>query len=61
MTQTSVMPHSATGWKAIAKMIDVSVRTAKTYYKKLDLPVKHNRAGKPVLLYEDYSTWINTK
>jgi hypothetical protein len=37
------------GWKAISQFLEVSEKTAITYYKHKGLLVKKNRAGHPVI------------
>jgi hypothetical protein len=46
------------GWKAISGYLDVSTKTAKTYYKKYRMPVLRTPTGKPVCKPDDLDLWL---
>lgn len=54
------MPN-AMGWKAIAKMLDCSIRTVHYYIARHKLPVKRTPTGRPILLETDLKEWLKDR
>ena len=44
-------------WKEIARYLHRSVRTAKRYYYKFSLPIRHDPGGRVVALKHEIDTW----
>jgi len=47
-----------TGWKAIAKYIDRSVKTAKRYHKIYGMPVRRGPGGMPMAIMPELNKWL---
>ena len=47
-----------TGWKAIANFLDVSVGTAKKYYKNHGMPIQRTPSKRPCCLPEYINEWL---
>ena len=46
------------GWKAIAGHCDITVKTAKIYYKKYGMTVRRGPRNKPIALRAEINEWL---
>lgn len=50
-----------TGWKSIANYLDVSVKTAKRWYRDYDMPLERTPGGRPTQRREALDSWLAEK